>query len=446
LKLSYFLSSRVSAAEGGEFSSLIHRIAVATIAIGLAAAIVSFLILNGFRETVMNKIFNFSSNLLITKYTLNNSTGEEPFFTNLPSLRVVSEIPGVGHMQEYSHKAGLIRTDDEVLGAIFKGVGAGFDQGRFSESLVEGSFISFPDSSYSREIIISRTIARKIKAGVGDDVIMHFFQNPPRVRRLTVTGVYETNLSEYFDNKVIIGDIRMIRGLNEWADSVAGGVEVFVDYDQYDRMALFRDKMQAIAESDLTFWEKLTEWSLSITGFDFEHEARMRAADNISLTIDYDLFVETADEKYVQVFEWLQLIGRQVNILLVIILSVVCVNMISVILILVMERTQMIGMLKALGARDSLIRSVFLIQGFNLAAKGLLFGNTLGLGLCWIQDRFKVIALNPNDYYMSFVPVSWHWEVVVVLNLLVLGVVAVVLFVPAMAITRISPVKAIRFD
>jgi lipoprotein-releasing system permease protein len=349
-------------------------------------------------------------------------------------------------MQEYSHKAGLIRTDDEVLGAIFKGVGAGFDQGRFSESLVEGSFISFPDSSYSREIIISRTIARKIKAGVGDDVIMHFFQNPPRVRRLTVTGVYETNLSEYFDNKVIIGDIRMIRGLNEWADSVAGGVEVFVDYDQYDRMALFRDKMQAIAESDLTFWEKLTEWSLSITGFDFEHEARMRAADNISLTIDYDLFVETADEKYVQVFEWLQLIGRQVNILLVIILSVVCVNMISVILILVMERTQMIGMLKALGARDSLIRSVFLIQGFNLAAKGLLFGNTLGLGLCWIQDRFKVIALNPNDYYMSFVPVSWHWEVVVVLNLLVLGVVAVVLFVPAMAITRISPVKAIRFD
>lgn len=446
MKLSYFLSSRVSAGGGGEFSSVIHRIAVATIAIGLAAAIVSFLILNGFRETVMNKIFNFSSNLLITKYTLNNATQEEPFFTSLPSLRVVSEIPGVGHMQEYSHKAGLIRTDDEVLGAIFKGIGAAFDQSRFRESLVEGSFISFPDSGYSREVIISRTIARKIKAGVGDDLIMHFFQNPPRVRRLTVTGVYETNLSEYFDNKVIIGDIRMIRGLNEWADSVAGGVEVFVDYDQFDRITLFRDKMQAIAQSDLTPWEKLIEWSSTITGFDFEHEARMRAADNISLTIDYDLFVETADEKYVQVFEWLQLIGRQVNILLVIILSVVCINMISVILILVMERTPMIGMLKALGARDSLIRGVFLIQGLSLVVRGLFIGNGIGLGLCWVQDRFKVIRLNPADYYMSFVPVSWHWEVVFVLNLLVLAVVALVLFVPAMAITRISPVKAIRFD
>jgi lipoprotein-releasing system permease protein len=223
-------------------------------------------------------------------------------------------------------------------------------------------------------------------------------------------------------------------------------VEVFVDYDQFDRITLFRDKMRAIAESELTPWEKLIEWSSSITGFDFEHEARMRAADNISLTIDYDLFVETADEKYVQVFEWLQLIGRQVNILLVIILSVVCINMISVILILVMERTQMIGMLKALGARDSLIRGVFLIQGLSLVAKGLFIGNGIGLGLCWVQDRFKVIGLNPNDYYMSFVPVSWHWEVVLVLNLLVLAVVALVLFVPTMAITRISPVKAIRFD
>ncbi len=446
MKLSYFLSSRVVGAQGGEFSSVIHRIAIASIAIGLAATIVAFLILSGFRETVMNKIFNFSSNLLITRYTLNNSTEEEPFFTNIPSLKAIREVPGIGHMQEYSHKAGLIKAENEVLGTIFKGVGRDFDVGRFESSLLEGTFIHFTDSGYAREIVLSQTIARKIRAKVGDDIIIHFLQNPPRLRRLTIVGLYETNLSEYFDNKVILGDIEMIRGLNEWADSVAGGVEVFVDYSEFDRGALFVEKWLAIGESDLPFSSKLQEWLSMLTGFDFEREARLKAADNISLTIDYDLFVETADEKYIQVFEWLQLISRQVNILLVIILSVVCVNMISVILILVMERTQMIGVLKALGARDRLIRSIFLVQGMNLVVRGLAIGNVLGLGLCWIQDRFKLIRLNPHDYYMSFVPVSWHWEVVLILNLLMLLVVAAVLLLPTMAITRISPVKAIRFD
>jgi lipoprotein-releasing system permease protein len=166
----------------------------------------------------------------------------------------------------------------------------------------------------------------------------------------------------------------------------------------------------------------------------------------MSEMIDYDMNIQPVSNKYLQVFEWLHLLNRQVNILLIIILVVVCVNMISIILILVMERTQMIGMLKALGATDKLIRSIFVYNGVNLIVKGLLLGNMIGLGLCFIQDRFKLITLNPDDYYMSFVPISWHWEVIGLLNVLTFIVVTVVLLLPTAIIARISPIKAIRFD
>src|SRR5690606_7191291 len=249
-------------------------------------------------------------------------------------------------------------------------------------------------------------IARKIKAEVGDQVIVHFFQNPPRFRRLNVVGIYETNLSEYFDGKIIIGDIRLIARLNEWADSVAGGIELFVD--------------------DINRIEDI--------------------ALSIGETIDFDQNVQPVSDKYIQVFEWLHLLSRQVNILLGVILTVVCVNMISVILILVMERTQMIGMLKALGATNRVIRNVFIYNGVNLVVKGLLLGNLIGLGFCFLQDRFKWITLNPQDYYMSFVPISWHWEMVLVLNLLTFMIVTVVLLLPTAIIASINPIKAIRFD
>jgi lipoprotein-releasing system permease protein len=162
--------------------------------------------------------------------------------------------------------------------------------------------------------------------------------------------------------------------------------------------------------------------------------------------MDYDLYIEKVSDKYVQVFEWLGLISRQVNILLGVILTVVCVNMISVVLILVMERTQMIGMLKAMGAQNKLIRSVFVYNGISLIAKGLLYGNVVGLGLCYIQDRFRLIQLNPHDYYMSFVPISWDWSVVIILNLLIFAVVSIVLLFPTAIVSRITPIKAIRFD
>ena len=412
MNLSYFVSKRISRGEKSGFSSTIHSIAIASIGLGLGAAIVSFLIMNGFQETVKNRIYSFNGHLLITKFSMDNSVEEVPFDINFDVFNKRNELDFVDHMQEYAHKAGLIKTKDEVLGVVLKGVGKSFDSTAFKTNMVAGNFIHFPDSGYSNDIVLSKIIANKLRVQIGDAVTIHFFQTPPRFRRLTVTGIYETNLSEYFDGKIVIGDIRLIQRLNDWADSVAGGIEVFL-----------RDGVPVD-----------------------EAQTRLEALLEQDMKKNFDKDAETIGEKYFQVFEWLNLLDRQVGILLVIILFVICVNMISIILILVMERTQMIGMLKALGASNRLIRSIFIYNGISLIFKGLILGNLLGIGFCFLQDTFKIIKLNPEDYYMQFVPVSWHWDVVLMLNLLTFLVVTIVLLVPTAIVSRVTPIKAIRFD
>lgn len=362
--------------------------------------------MKGFQETVKEKIYSFSGHILITKFSMNNSTEQQPMDYKIDIYEHPEQFPFIRHIQEFATKIGVVKTEEDALGVLIKGVGKSFDMSSFKDNMVKGEFIHFQDSGYANQVVLSKTIAVKLQKDVGDEIIVHFFQNPPRFRRLKVVGIYETNLSEYFDSRVILTDIRLIQRLNDWPDSVAGGLEVYVkDPEQIDNAGI------AIGEM-----------------------------------MDFDLNIERVSDRFIQVFEWLELLSRQVNILLGIILFIVSVNMTSVLLILVMERTQMIGMLKALGASNGFIRSIFIYNGVNLILRGLVLGNILGLGLCFIQYRFKVIELNPTDYYMSFVPISWHWEIVVFLNLITLGLVTLILLLPTMAISRITPMKAIRFD
>lgn len=456
MNLSYFISKRIRQGQDNSFSSIIHKIAVASIAIGLSAAIVSFLIMQGFQSEVKNKIYSFSNHLLITKYTMNNAVEEQPFEYTTDLQRHPEQFGFITHVQEYCHKAGLIKSEDEVMGIVFKGVGKSFDVHEFSKNMIEGEFIHFPDSGYAREVVLSRIIADKINAKAGDEIVVHFFQNPPRFRRLKITGIYETNLSDYFDAKVIMGDIRLVQRLNDWASDQAGGLEVKVDLNYFNGFDLWRNAFAFhLQRIDEVIWSNPEYEGNKILGslaalweFKYDHDkaALEASAREVGVSMDYDLFIETVRDKYIQVFEWLDLIKRQVRILLVIILVVVCVNMISVILILVMERTQMVGILKAMGAQDGLVRSVFVFNGMSLIGKGLLYGNVIGLGLCFLQDYFKFIPLDPHDYYMDYVPIEWGWGTVILLNVIVFATVTLVLMLPTRFITRINPIQAIRFD
>jgi lipoprotein-releasing system permease protein len=406
LNLSYFISKRISREQKQGFASSIHNIAIVIVGVGLATVIISFLIMLGFQETVKNKIYSFNGHLMVTKYTMNYSREEQPMNYYIDIYRNPQDYPFIRHTQEVAHKPGLIKSQDEVVGIFMKGVGRSYDVSAFQENIIEGKFLDLPDSGYSNQVVISKIIANQLQVNVADDIIIHFIQNPPRSRKLKITGIYETNLAEYFDSHFVLGDLRMIQRLNDWSDSLAGGLEVFV-----------KDP-SAIDEAGYAIAEKM----------------------------DFDLNIESAADKYIQVFEWLNLLSRQVNILLGIILIVVSVNIVSIVLILVMERTQMIGLMKAIGAGNRFIRGIFMYNGINLIAKGLLLGNLIGLGLCYLQYQFKIIKLNPHDYYMSFVPISWEWEVVLVLNIFTFLIVTLVLLLPTMVIARINPIKAIRFD
>jgi lipoprotein-releasing system permease protein len=412
LNLPYFISKKISKAENKSFSATINKIAVASIALGLATMLVSFLILGGFQRVITNKIFTFNGHIQVTKYSLDNSMKEEPISVNNSLVQHPEQYDFIEHVQVFGHTAGLLQTENEVYGAFIKGVGRNFDSLRFKDNLLEGSFIRFPDStdtspnSYSTDVLISRRIATTLELNVGDDVRMLFVDPPQyRVRKLHVQGIYNTGIEE-FDEQMIIGDIGLVRRINQWPDSLVGGIEIYLK--DYDRMA----EAESLLQNDL----------------------------------DYDLFVEKIGDKYVQMFEWLDLINNNVIIFLALILFVACFNIISILLILIMERTQMIGILKALGARNRQIRKIFRYNGILLIVRGMMIGNLIGIGFGLVQYFFRLIPLDPENYYMDYVPIHWDLVAILGLNLLTFVIVVLVLNIPTMIILRINPIKAIRFD
>lgn len=406
MNLSYFIAKRISFKRSGGFTSTIHRIAVASIAIGLSILIISFLILGGFQNVVSEKVFSFTGHYQVHKFTSNNTFEDYPSSKNSQFYTGYKDYGFINHVQEYAYKPGLLKGDDEVQGVLLKGVAPTFDQEAFSSSIVEGRFIYFnEDSTPSYEVLLSRKIANKLLLGVGDKVVMYFVQDPPRYRRLEIVGIYETYLED-FDDKMILGDIQVIRNLNGWDDDLVGGFEVFLnDPKDIDRRE-----------------------------------------EELYGKIDYDLKVDKVTNKYIQIFDWLKLLNNNVYVFLGLILFVASFNMVAILFILIMERTQMIGMLKAMGSTNRQIRRIFVWNGVRIIGRGMLIGNLIGFGVGWLQDTTRLIQLDPENYYMSYVPILWNWDIIIGLNILVLVVTTLVLFIPAMVISNVRPIKAIRFD
>lgn len=363
------------------------------------------MVLYGFKNEIQNKVYSFSGHLIISKYTLSTSFEETSIVFNDSLINDLNDYPLVERFHPYAMKAGLLKTPEEVQGVIVKGVDENFDTLSFHKHMFRGQFPDFSGDGYSTEVALSKRIASYLGLDVGSEVLIYFVQDPPRFRRLQVVGIYETGLEE-FDEKIIIGDLDMVRRINNWPDSLAGGVEVFLnDTDQME-----------LAEQDLFH-------SLGI-----------------------DLYVDKVTDRYIQIFDWLNLLNRNVVILLTIILFVSGTSIISIVLILIMERTQMIGVLKSLGSSNRLIRSIFIWNGIRLIARGLFWGNVIGLSLGLIQKYFKIIPLDEANYYMAHVPIEIDIPTILTLNLLVLVLIGITLFVPVTIISRVQPVKAIRFD
>ena len=406
MNLPYFISKRINATDKGSFSSVIHKVAIASVALGIAIMVVSFQVLGGFQNNIKDKIFSFSGHIQIKKYSSVNTYEEEPIIMSKERMDLLQQDYHVRHIQEFAHKPGLISMKGEMFPLIFKGIGESFNKETFGDYLLEGDYPNLDTTArFSNQVMISKRMANKMEVGLGDRIISYFVTDPPRPRSLIIIGIYETGLDN-FDEQIVIGDLNLIRGLNGWGADEVGGYEVFVN------------DINNLEEADDSIIEKLS----------VEH------------------FTERADEKFVQIFDWLGLLGQNVFVLISLILFVACFNMVSVLFILIMERTHMIGSFKAFGATNKLIRRVFTFNGLRLVMRGLIVGNLIAIGFGALQYFFEIIPLDPATYYMDHVPIDWNWFSTIGINVLTLVLVGLVLIIPTAIISRISPVKAIRFD
>lgn len=394
------------------FSRPIVAIAVAGIALGLTVMILAIAIVTGFKNEIRNKVVGFGSHIQILNLDTNTSYEMVPVSRNQKFLESVKAMPGINHVQVFGIKAGIIKTETDIQGVVLKGVGNDFDWQFFRDNLVEGEIFQVTDSTRTNKVLISKYLSKLLRLRVGDDFAMYFVQEPPRMRRFTISGIYETSLED-FDKIFILADIGHIIRLNDWDPDQISGFEITIDdFRDLDWMT-FRVQEQV--------------------GYGFEEDKTM-------------LRVLSIQEKYPQIFDWINLQDMNVAIILILMLVVAGFNMVSGLLILILDRTRMIGILKALGAENARVRRIFLIQAGLLIAKGLFWGNIIGIGLCLLQRYFGIIRLEQSSYYLTTVPINLDPMHILLLNIGTMVLILLMLIVPSHVISGIMPVKTIRFD
>lgn len=401
----FFIARRLGHDKKGKsFTGLIKVIAILSIVIGIAVMIISVAVVTGFQNEIRNKVIGFGSHFQISNYDDNLTAATTPIDKNQDFLPILRELQGVRHLQVFATKAGILKTEDEIHGVVIKGVGNDFDWSFFRQQLKEGHIPNLSDSIRSDEILVSVHIAKRLMLHPGDRVNMYFIQEPPRIRRFEIAGIYETGIEE-LDKIFILGDIRHVQRLNDWDEDEVGGIEILVDD--------YRDIPK-----------------LSQSVFDI---------------IPYSLNARNIKQLYPQIFDWLALLDMNVYVILILMVLVAGINMITTLLIAVLEKTNLIGILKSLGAANYFIRKVFLYNAAFLIGKGLLIGNLTGILFCLIQDRYGLIRLPQESYYVSVVPVNLEWMHLLLLNAGTFLVCMIMLIFPSYIISRITPVKAMLF-
>jgi lipoprotein-releasing system permease protein len=411
LNLEYFIAKRLITAKDfkSSISAPIIKIAISAIAIGIIMMIVSVATGIGLQKKIRDKVSAFNGQIIISNFDNNNSdvtlvpiSKKQDFYPNFKS------VPEVSHVQAIATKAGIIRTENAFEGIVFKGVGSDYDWNNIKEYLVEGKLPDF-SKTLNEEVLISRFLADRLNLKIGDNFNTFFIKEEqgklPNIRRFKIVGFFNSGFQD-FDSTFIIGDIRHIQRINKWNPDQIGAFEVFVK--DFDEIRAVGDKIYEKTSSNLDS--------------------------------------KTIIEKYSYIFDWLKLFDFNIVVILGIMILVATINMVVALLVLILERTQMIGILKAIGANNWTVRKIFLYNAFYLIVRGLFWGNLIGISLLLIQQQFGVISLNPENYYVNQAPVYLNFGYIALLNLLTVTICFVVLLIPSYIITKISPVKAIRFD
>jgi lipoprotein-releasing system permease protein len=407
----FFITKKIIHNKERSFSRLIIGIARVAIALSLTVMLISTSLVNGFRATISDKVYGFWGHINISKQSLRNSFDDEPIYKKDDFVQEVQSIDGIQSIQMYARKAAIIKTKTDIEGIIMKGVGSDFDWSQMDKYLVAGEPMDLTGTEVNRSALISKNTADRLGFDVGDSVLLHIIDQKENgeyeqmYRKLRINGIYNTGLEE-FDKLFVLVDIRHIQRLNNWTVDQIGGYEVFVkDPEQIASVEKIVDK-----KAD-PFWE-----------------------------------VQTIQQIIPSVFDWLNL--QKVNewIILTLMILVALINMVTSLLILILERTNMIGILKALGSTNNSIRKIFLLNASNIILKGMLWGNIIGLGLSLLQMQFGFIKLPEGSYYVSVAPVKIDIIWVLMLNIGTFVISILFLIIPSLFVSKIRPIKAIRFN
>ncbi len=403
-----FIAKRLALSKENSFSRPVIRISVVSIALGLSVMIASVAIVQGFKNSIKEKVTGFTAHLQIVPFDNNQSLEEQPLDTTRPFIRKLKNFPNVKHVQFSALKGGVLKTKDQIHGIILKGVDKNYDLTFLKNNLIKGRLPHFKPRHSDYEVLISQMMADKLLLDTASVLRVWFINNNDknaRGRKFVVTGIYDTGMEE-FDGSYIIGDLDVIVKLNGWEANSAGAVEIIL-----------------------------------------KNPALMEESENrIYRKIPFDLNIFSAKELYPQIYNWLDLLDMNVVVILILLILVAGINMISTLLILIIEKTTMVGLLKALGATNRSIGKIFLYRSAYIVAQGMLWGNLIGLGFYFIQKHFKIFHLDPASYYVDYVPVEISIFQFLILNAGVLMISLFILYVPTWYINRVLPSKALRYE
>ncbi|SMG13704.1 ABC transporter permease [Sphingobacterium psychroaquaticum] len=399
----YFLAKRITITGQRTFSKLIVRVTIGALALAITAIILSVAILTGFKTEIIEKQRGFFGDIIVSKNDLNSSFENTPISLSDAQLNEIKKIPNIVNISPFATKAGIMNVKGEVEGVLLKGIGASYNQKYLARNIKEGDTLNFAQDP-NTQILISEMLAKRLHLKVGDKFVMFFIQEPIRKRPFTVKGIYATN-SEELDKTYVIGSLDLIRRLNDLATDEVGAYEI------------------------------------RISSFDSLERVTQVLNDELPLRLHATNIIEQMPD----IFNWLSMLDMNDNIIFVLMVVVAAINMISSLLISILERSSMIGILKALGYNNAGIRRVFFFNSMYLIGYGLLIGNIIALSLYVFQSYTHFFTLDPATYYIDYVPMSIMWYEVLGLNLAVMIIGLLTLFIPSMLISRISPVKTIQF-
>lgn len=399
----FFIAHRIRKANKKAFTTLVQRIGTVSVALGLSSLLLAFLVISGFQHNVEEKLTSFQGQFQIFKYSLSRSLEEPPI--SVAKVQGIQQAFAnhIQHIQAFAHKVVLVQTKDNLEGIVLKGIDLQHTYPQINQYLSGGVFMSSNDPKYAQEIVLSTVSANKLNVQIGDEVTICIFQQTPRYRKLKVVGLYNTYIEE-IDEKVALCDIRLLQYLNNWTPDLVGGYDVFTH-------------------------SKQPNWALG---------------DELLDWLGYDLDIKSIRQAYPAIFDWLAIMKKDILVFLTLILLVANSNIICIVLIQIMERTNMIGLLKSMGATDGLIYKVLLWNNIRLILKGMFWGNLIGLGLAILEDHFKFIKLDPTYYHTTYIPIAWNLKTIVYLNLTLFGLISLVLLISIGIIAKIRPISTIQ--